>query len=295
MDRLMAMGAFRAVVEEKSFSRAAHRLGLSTASVSRLVADLEDHLSTRLLHRTTRSLHPTEEGRVYYERCTRILDEVDHTERELREARDVPRGVLRVTTSPALGAFTLAPLLPSFCKKHPEVRVDINTDHRLIDLVREGFDLALRFRVSEWRDSSLVARHVSTFASRFVASPKYLEEHGRPSHPTELSQHAVIFDMLDPMPATLKFDGPDGRLVVRVDGPVRTDSSMIQRHMALAGMGIAEIPEYVVRDDLRSGALVEVFDQHRLPPIELWAVYPPYGTLAARVRAFVDHVIAELS
>src|SRR5262249_17363206 len=151
------------------FGRAALRLGVSAASVSRLVAELEGHLSTRLLHRTTRSLHPTEEGRVYYERCARILDEVDETERRMREARDVPRGVLRVTVSPALGALTIAPLLPSFCQAHPEVRVDLNVEPRMIDLVREGFDLALRFRVSEWRDSTLVARHVTTFQNPFVA------------------------------------------------------------------------------------------------------------------------------
>lgn len=289
------MTAYRAVVEEQGFGKAASRMGVSAASVSRLVAELEAHLDTRLLHRTTRSLHPTEEGRAYYERCVRILDELEDTERRMREARDVPRGVLRVTVSPALGALSIAPLLPSFHQAHPEVRVDLNVEPRMVDLVREGFDLALRFRISEWPASSLVARHVATFQSPFVASPAYLSAHGHPAHPTELAQHPVIVESLDPAPAMLAFAGPDGKLVVRVDGPVRTDSSMVQRSLVLAGMGIAELPEYVIREDLRSGALVEVFPQYRRPPLELWAVYPPHGTWAARVRAFVDHVIAGLS
>jgi DNA-binding transcriptional LysR family regulator len=294
MDRLTAMGAFRAVVEEEGFGRAATRIGMSPASVSRIVAELEKHLATRLLHRTTRSLHPTDEGRVYYERCVRILEEVDDAERRLREARDVPRGTLRVTMSPALGSLTIAPLLPAFCARYPEVRVDLNLEPRLVDLVREGFDLGLRLRISEWRDSTLVARHITTFANRFVASPAYLEAHGRPAHPTDLAHHAVIVEAGPGGSAPLTFEGPDGRHVVRVDGPIRTDSSLVARCAVVAGMGIAELPEYVVRDELRDGALVEVFPQHRTPPIELWAVYPPHSTLAARVRAFVDHVIAEL-
>lgn len=294
MDRLAAMAAFRAVVEEQAFGRAATRLSVSPASISRMVADLERHLSTRLLHRTTRSLHPTDEGRVYYERCVRILDEVDETELRLREARDVPRGILRVTVAPAIGNTTIVPLLPSFCAKYPEVRVDLNVQPRIVDLVRDGFDLALRLRETDWRDSSLIARYLATFVNRFVASPAYLEAHGRPEHPSDLAGHRVIVESFTPGPATLTFAGPDGNHAVRVDGPIRTDSSSAQRSLALAGMGIVELPDYLVGDDLRSGALVEVFAHHRLAPIELWAVYPAHSTLAARVRAFVDHVVAAL-
>jgi len=294
VDRLAAMGAFRAVVEERAFGRAAARLSLSPASISRMVADLEQHLATRLLHRTTRSLQPTEEGRLYYERCVRILDEVDDAERRLREARDVPRGILRVTVAPSVGNATIVPLLPSFCAKYPEARVDLNLEARMLDLVRDGFDLGLRLRVSDWPSSSLVGRHVTTFENRFVASPAYLAAHGRPAHPTDLAHHRVILETATPCPGTLSFDGPDGKHAVRVDGPVRADSFTAQRFVALAGMGIAELPDYEVADDLRSGALVEVFAHHRLAPVELWAVYPAHSTLAARVRAFVDHVISGL-
>lgn len=291
MDRLQAMAAFRAVVEERGFGRAAQRVGLSTASVSRLVAELEEHLSTRLLHRTTRALHPTDEGRAYYERCARLLDELDEAERMMREARAVPRGTLRVTVAPTLGHLTIAPLLPSFCARYPEVRVELSLDGRIVDLVREGFDIGLRLRVSEWRDSTLIARRITTFQSRFVASQAYLASRGRPAHPRDLASHAVIVETSAPWPSILVFDGPDGRHEVKVDGPVRTDSSMVQRYAVLAGMGIAELPDYVVRNELKSGELVEVFAHYRSPPMELLAVYPPHGTLAARVRAFVDHVV----
>lgn len=294
MDRVLAMSAFRAVVEEQAFGRAARRLGMSPASISRIVAELEAHLATRLLHRTTRSLHPTDEGRVYFDRCIRILDDIDDAERRMRDARDVPRGVLRVTVSPALGALAIAPLLPSFCAQYPEVRVDLNLESRMVDLVREGFDLALRLRVSDWSNSTLVARHVTTFASRFVASPSYLAARGYPAHPADLADHSVIVEFHQSFPECLTFDGPDGRHEVRVEGPLRSDSSMVIRYAVLAGMGIAELPDYVVQKDLRSGDLVEVFSHHRTPPIELWAVHPPHSTLAARVRAFVDHVVAGL-
>jgi DNA-binding transcriptional LysR family regulator len=295
MDKWLAMSAFRAVVEERGFGRAARRVGLSSASVSRVVGELERHLGTRLLHRTTRSLSTTEEGRVFYERCARILDDLDDAELRMRESADVPRGVLRVTVSPALGSLTLAPLLAGFLLRCPEVKVDLDLEPRMVDLVREGFDVGLRMRIGAWGDSSLVARYVTTFATRFVASPAYLERRGCPRHPTELAQHAVILESLRPIEApTLTFDGPDGRHVVRVDGPVRTGSSLVMRTVALAGLGIAELPDYVVRDELRSGALVEVFPHHRMPPIELWAVYPPRSTGVARVRAFVDYVVEAL-
>ena len=293
MDRLQAMATFRAVVEARGFSRGAARLGMSAASVSRIVADLEKHLDVRLLHRTTRSVSLTDEGQHYYERCTRILDEMEASEAILRGARETPAGTLQVATSPAFGAMALGPLLPSFHAAYPRVRVDLFLEDRLVDVIGEGYDLALRFIVRRV-DSSLVARRIMTSPSRFVASPGYLAARGVPAHPRDLEHHTVITETTRAA-ASMTFDGPDGRTIVPVNGPFRTTNTMLQRTLVLAGVGITEVPAYVVADDLRNGTLVEVLPDYRIPSFDLWAVMPPAATLAARVRAFVDHVVEGLT
>ncbi len=295
MDRLQAMTAFRAVVDGHGFARGAARIGMSAASVSRIVGDLEKHLGVRLLHRTTRSVALTDEGQHYYERCARILDEVDASEAIMRGAREMPAGTLRVASSPAFGAMALAPLLPSFHTAFPRVRVDLLLEDRMVDVIGEGYDLALRFIIRRV-DSTLVARRIMSVGNRFVASPSYLAAQGVPVHPRDLQHHAVIVEAsARSFPLSMTFDGPDGRTIVSVDGPFRTNNSMLQRALVLAGSGIGELPAYVVTDDLRTGALVEVLPDYRIPSLDLWAVMPPAATLAARVRAFLDHVVDGLT
>src|SRR5688572_6293399 len=205
MDRFHAMRAFRAVVESHGFSRAASRLGRSATSISRSVADLERSLDVRLLHRTTRKVRLTDEGQLYYERCVRVLDELDSAELLMKGAHEVPAGTLRVTAAPAFGAMAVAPLLPAFHLAWPRVRVDLFLDDRVVDVIGEGFDLALRF-VERRIDSSLVARRLVTIENRMVASPDYVAEHGSPSHPRELGQHAIIVWSLRSLPETLALD-----------------------------------------------------------------------------------------
>jgi DNA-binding transcriptional LysR family regulator len=294
MDRLQGMATFRAVVEARGFARAAARIGMSAASVSRIVSDLEKHLDVRLLHRTTRTVSLTDEGQDFYDRCTRILDEVEEAEAVVRGAHETPTGVLRVATSPAFGALALGPLLPSFHSAFPAVRVDLYLEDRLVDVIGEGIDLALRFIVRRV-DSSLVARRIMTVQSRFVASPVYLAKRGVPAHPRDLVHHAVITETTRSPLAEMTFDGPDGRTIVPVDGPFRTTNTMLQHTLVLAGVGITEVPGYVVAEELRTGALVEVLPEYRIPSFDLWAVMPPAATSAARVRAFVDHVVVGLT
>jgi DNA-binding transcriptional LysR family regulator len=294
MDRLQAMRAFRAVVDSHGFARAAARLGVSATSVSRSVADLERSLDVRLLHRTTRKVRLTDEGRLYYDRCIRVLDELDSAELLMKGAHEVPMGTLRVAASPAFGAMALSPLLPAFHRAWPLVRVDLFLDDRVVDVIGEGYDLALRF-VERRVDSSLVARKLASIESRVVASPAYVAAHGMPTHPRDLEHHAFIAWSLGSLPESIKLDGPDGRTVVSIDGPVRTDNSMVQLSLALAGAGITELPDYVVREDLKAGTLVDVLPGYHTPPLALWAVMPPAATLAARVRVFVDHVAAGLT
>jgi DNA-binding transcriptional LysR family regulator len=288
MDRMQAMEVFRAVVEEQGFARAGQRLGLSPASVSRHVAELERHLGARLLHRTTRSLRPTDEGRAYFDRCVSILDQIHETERSIREVREVPMGLLRVSAAPAFGVLVLAPMLPAFHASHPLVKLDLSLADRPVDLVREGFDLALRFTESDQLpDSSLIARHLATYPNKFVASPAYVAVRGLPAGPADLARHSVLTDLWRSAPQDIALDGD---VTVRVDGPLRTDNTLLTRHAALAGTGIALLPEYVVQEDLRTGALVTVLPDSRARPLRLYAVYPPTRTLAARVRRFIEHV-----
>lgn len=294
MDRLFAMEVYRAVVDEGAFGKAAKRLGLSPASVSRILAELEGHLGTRLVHRTTRSMRPTEEGRLYYGRCAAILDQIAETEDAIRHTRRAPTGTLRVSASPAFGTIRVAPLLPSFYERCPEVRVDLMLDDRAVDVVREGYDVALRFTSGALQDSTLVARHLATFPSVFVASPGYLGARGVPATAADLEEHAVVVWSRTPMPERLAVEEDGAALQVRVDGPVRTDNTLLQRKAALLGLGIALLPTYAVADDLRAGTLVAVLPGVHVRALELWAVVPPAGTLAARVRAFVDHVSAAL-
>lgn len=290
MDRFQAMTAYRAVVEEEGFGRAARRLGVSTAAVSRTVAELERALHTRLLHRTTRALSPTEEGHVYYHRCVAILDQVAETELALREARGIATGTLRVTVAPALGLRVIAPLIADYHQAHPNVRVELMIDDRVVDLVREGYDLALRLWTGPMPSSSLVARPLTTFYELLVATPRHLAEHGVPAHPTDLVRAAVLCMASRTGPQTIELTGPDGVHTVRVSGPVGSDSSLVLRRAALDHLGIALVAEYTVRPDLLAGDLVEVLPAYRTRPLRFYAVFPPAATLAARVRTFVDHL-----
>jgi DNA-binding transcriptional LysR family regulator len=219
-----------------------------------------------------------------------VLDQLDEAETSVRDAKKVPSGVLRVTVSPALGALALAPTIPAFLKAYPRIRLDVVHDVRIVDLVREGYDVGLRLAMTELRESTLVARRIARYRNCFVATPAYLKKHGRPKRPEDLTKHSVLLDTRTSLPETRTFRTPEGPVVVRLEGPFRTDGSFVQRTVALQGFGIAELPEYVIKDDLATGRLVAVLADYEPRPLELWAVWPPAGTRAARVRAFVDYV-----
>jgi DNA-binding transcriptional LysR family regulator len=238
----------------------------------------------------------TEEGQAYYAGCVQILDQLQETETSLQEARGIPSGTLRITVTPALAVTTLAPLLAPYHAKYPRVRVEISIDDRIVDIVREGFDLALRLFMGEMPNSSLIARPLTTFYEHLVASPRYFDEHGRPQTAADLVNHAVLGGaMLRSASSPLDLYGPQGMEVVRVSGPVGSDSSLVLRAAALDHLGIALIPEYAVREDIRTGVLERALPHYHAQPLRLCAVYPPYATLAARLRTFVDHLTENLA
>jgi DNA-binding transcriptional LysR family regulator len=287
MDRFQAMTVFAKVVEQGSFARAAERLAISTSACSRLVADLEAHLDTRLLNRTTRRLSLTESGQGFYERCVQLLADLDDAEHAAAESGAKPRGTVRLTTSINFGVRHLSPAIGEFLAKHPEVRFDVSLSDRFVDLVEEGYDLAVRIGSSG--GETVVARQLGEARLLVCASPPYLKKHGAPKTPEDLAGHACLTYEYMPLRGVWSFRGRDGREhAVRVSGPLHSNNGDLLAAAAVAGVGIVYEPEFIVGADLAAGRLVPVLASYRSTPAPIYAVYPSRRYLPAKVRVFVD-------
>ncbi|CAA7623234.1 LysR family transcriptional regulator [Magnetospirillum sp. SS-4] len=286
--RFDGLQAFVRVAESGSFSEAARRLGLSKSMVSRQVSALEADLGVRLLHRTTRSLSPTEAGRAYLERCQRILADLDEANLLVSRLQAVPRGSLRVTAPLSFGTGHLAAALPDFLERYPEIELDMNMTDRYVDLVDEGWDVAVR--IGRLADSSLIARRLAPIRRVVCAAPAYLERHGVPRTPTELSGHDCLSHSAV-NPWEWRFATPDGPLPpVEIRGRFHADNGDVLRVMALAGQGLTFLPTFFVGDDIRAGRLVPVLEEFVPLDVALHAVYPHNRHLSPKVRAFVNHL-----
>jgi DNA-binding transcriptional LysR family regulator len=286
MDRIAAMRAFVQVVEAGSFVRAADKLGASTSSTSRLVAELEQHLGVRLLNRTTRKLSLTETGQTYYERCVQLLADLDEAESAAGAAASAPTGRLKLTCPYNLLAQPIAPALAEFGRRHPQVSFEVTVADRVIDLVEEGFDLAVR--IGAPGGEQLVARRLGATELVACASPGYLARWGTPRAPEELARHRALTYAYVSTPFLWKFTDPQGRShEVRVAGSLHANSGELLLAAATAGMGIAVEPDFVVGPYLARGDLQRVLDGFSGPRLDVWAVYPSRRHLSAKVRAFV--------
>jgi DNA-binding transcriptional LysR family regulator len=286
MDRLAAMQAFVHVVEAGSFVRGAEKLGASTSSTSRLIADLETHLGARLLNRTTRKLSLTETGQAYYERCIQLLADIDEAETVASAAAAAPTGRLKLTCPYNLLAQPIAPALAEFSRQHPQVSFDVTVADRVIDLVDEGFDLAVR--IGAPGSEQLVARRLGATQLVACASPAYLDRRGAPRTPAELAQHSALTYAYVSTPFLWTFSDGEGRLhEVRVAGPLHANSGELLLAAAVAGMGIVFEPDFVVAPHLARGVLTRVLEDFAGPRLDVWAVYPSRRHLSAKVRAFV--------
>lgn len=286
MGRLAAMEAFVAVVEAGSFARASERLGISTTSASRLVSTLEAHLDARLLHRTTRRLSLTDAGRVYYQHCTTLLSDLAEAEAAVSADNRVASGLLRVSAPVSFGTRHLAAMLPRFRQEQPKVSLELSLNDRVVDLVEEGHDLAVR--ISNQLPTSLVARPLAPIRIVVCAAPAYLERHGRPRAPDDLSRHqCLLYSYSDPVDQW-NFTGPNGPQQVPVSGFLTANNGDVLRMAALAGEGIVRQPSFIVGGDLLSGRLVPLLESYATPLQMAYAVYPSRRHLAARVRAFID-------
>ncbi len=286
MNRFDEMQAFAAVVDAGSFVRAAEALQVSKTAVSRLVADLEARLGVRLLHRTTRRLSLTTEGEVFHARCKELLAGVDEAEAEVTAGADEAVGLLRLNVPVSFGLLHLAPLWPAFLQQHPKVTLDVTLSDRIVDLVDEGYDLAVR--IARLPASSLVSRQLSSTRLVLCASPEYLRRHGTPAHPEQIAQHTVFSYTLLASGDTWNFDGPQGPVTVKVTPRMRSNSGDTCCAAALQHQGIVLQPSFMVGTHLDSGALVEVLPDYRSIELGVYAVYASRKHLTPRVRALID-------
>lgn len=285
MDRFQAMRVFAAVVDAGSFVAASRALDLSKAAVSRHVAELEARLGVRLLHRTTRRLSVTPEGGIFHARCRELLAGLDEAEAEITSRSGVASGPLRVSVPVTFGLLHLAPLWPAFMARHPAVELELTLSDRQVDLVDEGYDLAVR--IGRLGPSSLVGRQLTSTRMVACASPGYLRAHGAPSHPRELATHATIAYSLLATGDRWEFDGPGGPVAVEVAPRMRTNSGDTCRAAALADAGIVVQPDFLVGPDLEAGTLVELMPGWRAPELGVHAVYPSRRHVPPKVRLLI--------
>lgn len=294
MDILNCMRVFTAVVETESFTAAGMRLDLSKAVVSKYVGHLEDHLGTRLLNRTTRRLSLTESGVAYYERCTQILADVDEAEQAAGQLTAIPRGTLRVTMPVSFGRIRIAPLLTAYMQRYPDVKLDVTLSDRRVDLVEDGYDLAIR--VGYLPESGMIARKLTTDRVVLCAAPAYLKRHGMPQTPEALRDHAcLVYSYASTGDEWVLDDAEGKRHAIRIAGPMRVNNGDMLRAAALDGAGIIREPHFIVGTDLQAGRLVELLPDFPPPEIGVYALYPSRKHLSAKVRTFVDYLVERMA
>lgn len=292
MDVLQAMKTFTAVVEAGSFVGAMEATALSKPAVSRQVSDLEAHLGTRLLQRTTRRLSLTSEGQAYYQRCKEVLQAVQEAEAEVSSSTVQAQGRLRIGAPQTFGAMHLAALWGSFAAQNPQVSLDIVLSDRVVDLVEEGYDLVIR--IARLPDSSLISRELARTRMVPCASPGYLARRGTPTHPLELARHEVVSYTYWSSGDVWSFQGPKGEVSVRTHSRIHANNGDTCRAAALADQGIVLQPDFLVWEDLRSGALVELMPQFKAVELGIFAVYATRKQLPLKVRRLVDFLVDAL-
>lgn len=289
MDTLLSIKVFQKVVDTGSFATAAKRMDLSAAMVSKHVMHLESHLATRLLNRTTRKLSLTESGRAYYERCSVALNDLEEAEQAINEASTTPRGTLRVNSLLSFSVRHVAPVISRYTAKYPQVTVDLTLNDRIVDLVEDGYDLAIRGAVSgEIRPSTLIARPIAKVQFVVCAAPSYLTRHGTPRTPPDLSRHNCLVYAYGPNTREWTLGAAGSQIRVPVSGNLIVNNVDALLAASLAGSGVAFLPTDIAGDDLAAGRLVPLLLQIEPADVEIFAVYPSRRHLSAKVRTFVD-------
>jgi DNA-binding transcriptional LysR family regulator len=288
MDVITGMRVFTSVVDSGSFAAAADKLDLSRGMTSRYLAQVESHLGARLLNRTTRRLSLTEAGRDYYERATEVLAMVGEAERSVASGAAEPRGVLRVNTAIAFGTRHLAPTIQGYLERYPNVRMELTLNDRVVDLVEEGFDVAVR--IARRIEDGLVARPIATTRLVACASPAYLKRRGTPKSPGDLVRHNCLTYAYTTLRAW-RFCRGGKTEVVKVGGTLHSNNGALLAGACATGSGICLEPAFVVDDFLRAGTLVRLFPGWDTDTFTIYAVYPSRNLLPPKVRTFVDYLV----
>ncbi|MEO7937555.1 MAG: LysR substrate-binding domain-containing protein [Burkholderiaceae bacterium] len=273
-----------AVAETESFTQAAKRLGISTAQVSRQVSALELRLATKLFHRTTRKVSVTEAGQIYFQHCRQVLDSLEEAERTITNLQSAPRGKLRITAPVTYGEKTIAPLVNDFVLRYPELEVELNLTNRTLDLVAEGYDVAVR--MGALASSTLMATRLATRTQYVCASPQYLASRGSPHSLSELENH----NCLQGNQEHWRFQENSQTRSLRIKGNIICGSGWALLDAALKGVGIVQLPDYYVQPHLDSGQLIALLTQYQQPKEGIWAVYPHNRHLSPKVRFLLDHL-----
>ncbi|MYM88715.1 LysR family transcriptional regulator [Rugamonas sp. FT82W] len=294
MDRLRALEVFVEVVRREGFARAAEALDTSPANVTRYISDLEAHLQTRLLNRSSRKMSLTSSGEALFERAKSILDDVAEAEAIASSATMQPHGVLRINAPLSFGVLHLAPLWARFMQKYPDVQLDVALIDRVVDIVEEGYDMAIR--ISRSGSASNVARKLATSRNILCASPAYIERHGMPLHPAELLRHSCIgYSYAATADEWQILDAREQPHTVRVQCAMHTNNGDTARAAALGGLGVIWQPSFLVGADLRAGKLVRVLPDYHMPDIDVLAVYPSRRHLSAKVRVMIDFLVEQFA
>lgn len=290
MDTLTRMRAFVDVVEAEGFSAAARKIGRSKALLSKYVRELEDELGALLLNRTTRQFSLTEAGHTYYKRASELIREIDSLSEAVRDTSSDVKGRIKLSAPRTFADAPIGQSLIDFAAAYPDIVLDIALDDRFVDLVEEGFDLAIR--VTRLEDSSLIARRLAPFSVGVFAAPELIAKHGKPEKPQDLASLPCVIDTNGRWRSNWPFVSPDGEAIsVTVSGPIEVNSPLAVRAAAVSGLGFAVIPDFIAAPEVGKGRLVPVLENYIRGGSGIFAVYPHRRYLPAKVRVFVDFLV----
>ncbi|WNO60612.1 LysR substrate-binding domain-containing protein [Rheinheimera sp. MMS21-TC3] len=280
---------FVSVAEKNSFTQASQQLGISTAQVSRQITALEKRLNTKLFYRTTRKVSLTEEGQIFYQHCRGVLDGLEAAERAITNLQTKPQGTIKLTAPVTYGEQQILPLINNFIQLYPEVEVTAFLTNQKMDLVENGFDLAIR--IGNLADSTLIAKKLSQRSNYVCAAPSYIKKHGMPHSLSELEQHSCLMGSND----YWRFIDSGKERNIRLSGRLRYNSGIALADAALKGLGIVQLPNYYLQPHIDSGQLITLLDNYKIPNETIWALYPHNRQLSAKIRLLIDYLAKELT
>ena len=289
MDKFESLRAFAKVVEQNGFASAARALGKSRSQVNKLVIALEDDLGAQLLNRTTRKVSPTPAGRAFYDRARMILSDLAEAEAAFQDDQEEPQGELRINAPMSFGTLHLSTAIAEFMRRHPKIRIELILNDRQIDPVAEGFDVTVR--IGEPDDRPSLIDHEIVEAKRVLcASPDFIAQHAEPKSPDEIGDLPCLHYQPASAPPVWKFEGPQGLEEVRIKSVLNSNNGEVLRDAAMAGLGLAKLPTFVVGKELQTGRLVTLMPNYQASSLQICLLYPPNRHLSSRIRLFVDFV-----